>query len=551
MPGERLSICLHYGRAARGPSGGSRPKAADRDVASRTTPGAPGLDSETRGVTRLFQVVLLLVIACALAPSAPAQYPGQIKIDKNKDQPALRAIAVLEWTGDLSKPKTSRLVPITVFDGEQLQDAGVYMARPAPLAVMGGVEYILQKGGSKLGLFDVMNAGQEQGSWVGFGTWKPMPKPKPVAAPQKIDEDVSDRPVLHRKHGSGGSDSKASGGAQGPPPDPDRPTLHKKSADDSGAGDSGKSGKTDSGQANSAPASDPDRPTLHKTPDTSANSGQTSKQTSGQGSDSGGGTVSSTTSSDPDRPALKRGKAKQEPDQGYVSSVQTIDPNRPKLARGKTSDNGPDITPTLVGLPSGMEQAVAVSDPRNHADHPWNYTWADPADELKMKAALEDAARAALGLPAAPPALPAVKRTSTTTKTKAKTAHKSELAPEPAPLVDEQFRVFELSYGSGATLVLTAHTDGPPEKQKYVTLIGQPDLYGKLRVLFQSVADGAHLDDTPRMRLVDAVDVLADNRGELLFELRGATQRQFALYRVLRGSAKQLFVTGGGATSID
>jgi hypothetical protein len=45
------------------------------------------------------------------------------------------------------------------------------------------------------------------------------------------------------------------------------------------------------------------------------------------------------------------------------------------------------------------------------------------------------------------------------------------------------------------------------------------------------------------MRLVDAVDAMADNRGELLFELRGQTQRQFALYRVLRGSAEQLFAT--------
>ena len=41
------------------------------------------------------------------------------------------------------------------------------------------------------------------------------------------------------------------------------------------------------------------------------------------------------------------------------------------------------------------------------------------------------------------------------------------------------------------------------------------------------------------MRLVDAVDAMADNRGELLFELRGATQRQFALYRVLRGQAER------------
>jgi hypothetical protein len=46
---------------------------------------------------------------------------------------------------------------------------------------------------------------------------------------------------------------------------------------------------------------------------------------------------------------------------------------------------------------------------------------------------------------------------------------------------------------------------------------------------------------------VDAVDAMADNRGELLFELRGATERQFALYRVLRGQAEKLFVTNGGS----
>ena len=49
------------------------------------------------------------------------------------------------------------------------------------------------------------------------------------------------------------------------------------------------------------------------------------------------------------------------------------------------------------------------------------------------------------------------------------------------------------------------------------------------------------------MRLVDAVDAMADNRGELLFELRGATQRQFALYRVLRGQARKAVCAPGRA----
>jgi hypothetical protein len=118
--------------------------------------------------------------------------------------------------------------------------------------------------------------------------------------------------------------------------------------------------------------------------------------------------------------------------------------------------------------------------------------------------------------------------------------------PPPVPLVDEQFRVFELAYGSGATLVLSARTDGEGAQRKFVTLVAQPNLYGDVLVLLKSVTDAAHLDVTPRMRLVDAVDAMADNRGELLFELRGATQRQFALYRVLRGQADKLFSSAPG-----
>ncbi|MEI9970297.1 MAG: hypothetical protein WDM87_17390 [Terracidiphilus sp.] len=93
-------------------------------------------------------------------------------------------------------------------------------------------------------------------------------------------------------------------------------------------------------------------------------------------------------------------------------------------------------------------------------------------------------------------------------------------------------------------MVLSAHTADAGANEKFVTLIAQPDLYGGVNVLVKNVTDGAHLDDVPRMRLVDAVEAERDNRGELLFELRGSTERQFALYRVLRGDAARIFVSG-------
>ncbi|MGA7858936.1 MAG: hypothetical protein WCA11_13460 [Terracidiphilus sp.] len=467
---------------------------------------------------------VLGVAGLLAALPASAQYPGQIT--KKDNTPELRAVGVLEWTGEAGKPKASRLVPITVYDGTELQDGGIYLARPQPMAVDGGVEYILQKDGKRIGLYDIDNAGQEQGSWVGLGSWKAMPKaapPRPAAqmARDDMDDAGSDRPVLHRKHpatgDSKGSDTGGSSGSgssgQAPAADPDRPTLHKKTTSD------------DAGDAGSSPAPDTDRPTLHKasTTDDSADAPAV----------------------DPDRPTLKKPKenkkAKSAADTGYVEDIAgDADPDRPRLLRGKPADSGPAVTPTLLGLPPDLQQVVAVSDAANRPEHPWNYSWANPGDEEKMKAELEDIARSALGLNAATASTPAPK--SKAARRKAKVV----LALPPAPLADEQFRVFELAYGSGATLVLTARTEGPLAQEKFVTLIAQPDLYGSLLVLFKNVTDGTHLDETPRMHLIDAVDALADNRGELLFELRGSTQRQFALYRVLRGTVERLFITGGG-----
>ena len=76
-----------------------------------------------------------------------------------------------------------------------------------------------------------------------------------------------------------------------------------------------------------------------------------------------------------------------------------------------------------------------------------------------MKSALEDIARNALGLnPPPPPARSATKTASARQNAKPRPPPP---AP-PAPLLDEQFRVFELAYGSGATMVLIgAHRRRP------------------------------------------------------------------------------------------
>jgi hypothetical protein len=483
-----------------------------------------------------------------------AQYPGQVTTT-DKNAPEMRAVAVLEWTGDEQHPKASRMVPVSVFDGQELQDGGLYLARPEPLALEGEVEYQLKDNGKNTGLFVIENAALDQGSWMGYGNWKALPKPKaPAASPEswKEDDEGSDRPTLHRKahpdegsgkDGGGSGAGGSSSGGQGPAPDPDRPTLHRSDSSSSGTGSSGTgssgsgsrsgdSGSSGSGSSSPGAAPDPDRPVLHKSADETANNG------SPNGGSTNGGSAAG---SDSGRPKLKK---KNDDDEASVSSLPDVsDPDRPRLIPGRPADMGPTVLPSLIGLPPDMQQQVAVSDSKNTPEHIWSYSWANPADETKYKGDLEDQARTALGLKPPPAAKPAAKKT-----TSKSTTHKTRLTlppPPPEPLVDEQFHVFELAYGSGATLVLSARTAGTGANEKFVTIVAQPDLYGNLTVLLKNVTDAAHLDDTPRMRLVDAVDAMADNRGELLFELRGQSQRQFALYRVLRGQATKLFVSSG------
>ena len=466
---------------------------------------------------------------------APAQYPGQIAKPET-NAPDLRAVAVFEWTGDEAHPKAGRLVPVCIYDGQDLNDAGVYLTQPEPLALQSDIEYQLQHDGQPSGLFDIDISAREQGGWVGYGKWRPLSTTKAASTQvAKVDEDddaQSDVPILHRKHHAEDSAGGTSSGSGAPAPDPDRPTLHKggdasttNSGTNSAGTTSGGTTSNDSGADPNAPAPDSDRPVLHHTDDSSS---------SGNGSGSASGNVSGGDSSNP-----KLKKKKMGDDEAYVEDVATsTDPDRPHLFYGKPSGYGAAVLPNLFGLPVDMQQTVAVSDAIDRPEHLWNYTWANPDDEDKMKAAMEDLARTALGLN--PPPTPKPKPKSAATHKTLKAA----APPPPAPLLVEQFRVFELAYGSGATMVLSAHTAGTGEQEKFVTLIAQPDLYGGVVVLVKNVTDAAHLDLTPRMRLVDAVDAEADNRGELLFELRGATQRQFALYRVLRGDATRIFLSG-------
>ena len=428
-----------------------------------------------------------------------AQYPGHIDLQKKASTTStLRSVAVLEWTGDRNHPNATRLVPVSLFDGVNLQDGGLYLARPVPLALDSGTEYEVEGSGLPRGWFDIDGAREIGDDWFGFGNWKPYvpPPPKklhPSRNPPTVVRDKSedsDKPHFVRRDQSSSSGSTSGTGSAGSTPS------------DKTSGNS---------QASSAPV-DPDRPKLRRRSDDSASS----------------------------RP----------PDGAAPESPSSAaDPDRPRLSHGIPADLKNEPKPLEV-TPVAMGQTVAVSDAGNVGTLSFAYDWGSPEDAANAQKELE--AQAVQLLASAVPATPstaAANTTATKKKTAAtqsasahKTAQRRKAKPleTASPLNDVHFNAFALTYGSGATLVLTAHE---VSGTRSIAVIALQDIYGKIQVLWHSITDDTHLDVTPRMTLIDAVDPRGDGRGNLLFEQRNDTDRRFVLYVVGAVNAEQVFAT--------
>ncbi len=430
----------------------------------------------------IFEGLCAAALACALP--AWGQYPGHV--NPNAPSPGaqhLRATAVVEYTGTLDHIAASRLIPLAVWDGLEYEPGGLYLANPAPLAVLGGTQYELESDGKSKGFYNVALSEQMAGLWIGVGRFqspaleaklRPMKHlPKIIGGAKNTnpgEPHFAHVPTDDRQTAS--ANQSASSGT---------PTLQRRSAD----GNSDTSGSTISGNGvGVASQPDPGRPTLHRRDSEATQS---------------------------------------------TANAAPIDPDRPRLsyANPNLKPQGPAA---LYGMPRDMKQIAGVSDSRKLDTESYAFVWANPAGEAKMQLALENIAQQALTPPppAPPPAHPS--------------RHPKAAPPPPPPtLSDVQFRVFSLTFGGGATIVLSARTQTDPVQ--YVTIVAQPDFYGNAQVLLKQVTNANNLDAVPRLRLIDAVDTTGSGRGDLIFELRGYTYRQFAIYSVYGGSANRVFVT--------
>ena len=469
-----------------------------------------------------------------------------------KPETVVRAVGVYEFTGDESKPTAMRLVPVSLFINGRLEDAGIYMARPAPFALQAGTLYEAQRSGLPEGLLELAFSNRLSGGeateiedgWEAFGLFQP--KPKEVLLAHRQSGPLSKIEV------GGGKPAAASD---------DRPHMTSRNGGSSGSS----SGSSRPNTSGTTAGSDPDRPTLHRAPNSGSDSGSASAPAS-----SGDSTSSKANAPTPapvkvddedeaDRPTLRRRTpAQTKADQKKKDSARVVagndlndDPDRPTLHRGSTRNPEQDIVP-LRGTPPEMHQLVAVSDAHTREPLDFARAWESDTERAQVLAKMQGFARAKLAAykePGAPAAAavavaPATAKAGTHAAARRKQSATGATAHPPVALAEEQLRGFTLSYGGSPTYAYAATTADSAGATRYVWVVAQDDPMNGLKVALSGVSDSSHLDDTPWMRLVDAVDAEASNRASLLFELREQHTRQFALYRVIGGEATQSLVTG-------
>jgi len=187
----------------------------------------------------------------------------------------------------------------------------------------------------------------------------------------------------------------------------------------------------------------------------------------------------------------------------------------------------------------------AISDAGGPDPRPYTYD-VKPAEEASYRSKMLDLAATQLHAQAsaATKEAAATRKKASSDKSTGKSADK---LPKPA-FDDVSLRIFDLSSSNEPVLVLSAKTrppaagaNGSLEEPKEITLIARTNLEGELQKLFFSQTDSRHLDVTPRMELIDAVDADGDGRGELLFRRTFDGGSAYAIYRVTADRLWPLF----------
>jgi hypothetical protein len=494
----------------------------------------------------------------------PQIMAGERKVSRKKDA-GPRALAVLQ----LGEKGKSSLVPVAILINGRFYDASAYKANPVPMALESGTVYEAERAGDSLGLFTVgaalhSNAANAEIPWLGTGEWVPAgseaPKKGMKAENVPVGIEPTDAPPKLTRGGggapkqapaanapSGNAPPSSSPPANAPSSGDERPRLSKPS--ESGAG--GTSGSDQGGQGQPPQAS----------------SGQGSSGQGSSGSNPEGDSKSSTKPAE-GKPADK----KDEPANINipVSDSGTGEANRPRLRRGKpiesfadeqipgysrpgeSSPSAPSRNTTKTSDPAAPKSNVqlipAISDAGGPDPRPYTYEWANKDDQdqrrQQITALAKDEFRKYLSAQA--------KASITPQPASPKPSRRTAAAKMSEPLFENtKLTAYDVWGTNQPVLILSAEAHMPPQPQgssgvdsdlRYsVLIVAYPDMYNTMHKIYAGITDKYHLDVTPRLELVDAVDADGDGRGELLFREVSDAGSGWAIYRPAADTLWKMF----------
>jgi hypothetical protein len=374
----------------------------------------------------------------------------------------------------------AHLVPIAILYQGQFYDATAYKADPVPMALDSQTVYEAERTGASEGLFTVTDARQLKNTWIGDGTFVPK------------GTEVAKKAVPEFKPPADEDDS-------------DKPPVLRRPG-------------SESSKPPATPPAAPTKPTAAPAPPVAPVATAPSKEPE----------AAAPPPRDPDRPVLRRGP---QPEKGSESY---------EVPKSKSAAAKPASSATKSG---GMQIMPAISDAAGPEPQSYAYD-AKPDEEQKFqKKMLAMASEAVLAHKKELIAEEIGPKRSTPLSRKPTKAAKP---PQPQ-FQNVRLRIMDLSSSNEPVLVLTATATLPPADkdtaglQYYVALVARDDIYDELHKVLANVTDDHHLDVTPKMEFIDAVDADGDGRGELLFRKTSDGGRAFVIYRVVGDQLYPLF----------
>jgi hypothetical protein len=439
----------------------------------------------------------------------PQITPGERKPSRKKDA-GPRAVGVLQ----LAANGKATLVPVAILIGGKFWDASAYKADPVPMALEPGTVYEAERAGSSMGLFTVNSALHSkavnvQSPWIGTGIWLPAgtEKPKTTFTAETVPvgiETKDEPPRLTRstpKETTPASAAPAAAPSQAP---------------------GGTTGSTPASPGPlGSPASSP--PTESKPGDAKASGGKPVDRPAAPQSDSG--------ASEGNRPRLRRGKP--------VDPLPDDDiPGYSKPGAVASAADAGKVAETAAAK-APVQSIPAISDAGGPEPRSFAFEWLkDEEGERRQQiiALAKEQVRAYVEARAkskimAKPLSPQAAR------------HAAAARAKDPILENVQVIAYDLWTNNQPVMILSAEAHMPPppagaspatvdsDVQYSILLVAHPDIYSNLHVLYVGVTDKFHLDVTPRLELVDAVDADGDGRGELLFRETSDAGNGWAIYR--------------------